>query len=863
MYQIKSGLKVRGPFSKEVILKGIEEGKIEKSDLISFDGENEWERLDASDDFRSVFESSRQKKHTFKNQPPLGNEKTVQIGKLVSKYWILISLFFFGLFVLTFSFIWKSQSGSINQDELEKGKLNQVNLGGQSSRLQVNFESAAIQKWNVVDSVVKNNSTYHESALVIKLSIKNTDANKKVSVRGAINSSRLVDDLGNELKPKFPNRESLSWAEQLNPNLETIINGGQNAFDCLIFELPEKNAKELTLSIGKSIYGAQEDFVFHIFCENLKGSNKGTNLAENGNEKYDLGPGLGLLIQNYDLIESALRKGDARACEQVITKLSDEKKTVAKSMLFSRSMISNQTVQGTALNVLGLVIKENDPVPEVFAGLIKNENPIIRQGAYKVLQKAEIIPEKKFELAKNAIKDKDERIVIFGINDFASMQQKNRKESLTELFNLIQNPSPKIRNQAELIVTTIFKPMNVSDLPALLEVKKIKNIFVLSTLAKVLGQFDQPNQEVIQTLLDLAENQEQLVTAEAIKSLGGFGQRAEESVSKLIGLKQNISPEIRKQAFLALGKISTNPEVLSAIIDGIGDSDHEVSQVCFGLIKKLSKNQVKFDIKAIDNKFESPNGAIREEAFRLLSENGGRISNKLDYEKIAIVGLDDKSELIQKYSLIFLKEIKTLSADGYKKIASYVGVHANTVDEQNIIPICLDILKEGKDLSKDVIPTLEKMLTINQKQKIREHIYSLIEAIGPDASPLVNELFNNVVVPSIPKAQPMSSNLENQKSTNTVSINNLATYRRIFLESGENERIRKTMSFLGKPGAKEIGRYLTSQDPGMRFFALISIQSLGREATNQSALVYKLTVGINEKVPFVLQQARETYGAIK
>ena len=112
-----------------------------------------------------------------------------------------------------------------------------------------------------------------------------------------------------------------------------------------------------------------------------------------------------------------MKKGDARACEQVITKLSDEKKNVAKTMLFSRSMISNQTVQGTALNVLGLVIKENDPVPEVFAGLIKNENPIIRQGAYKVLQKAEIIPEKKFELAKNAIKDKDEQIVFFGIND--------------------------------------------------------------------------------------------------------------------------------------------------------------------------------------------------------------------------------------------------------------------------------------------------------------------------------------------------------------------------------------------------------------------------------------------------------------
>lgn len=857
MYQIKRGNKVRGPYSRETIAQGIADGRLLPSDLISIDGDDEWQKLGSFKTFREIFPKANQAPNEGEasTNSDIGMEGNNIATKL--KRYAPIIVISFAVVVIGLSFIYlitkegNKKSDEVNRQVLEVGST--VDFG----ELKVKVEWAKIFNWQINSSTYNFAEHSYVPGLVIKIRIKTEDNTKKYGVRGAIKSASVTDNLGNKLNPLPPKTSYgalLFWSNQLDPDEETMISSQEDVLDCLVFEIPVKAAEEITLKIDTSIYGRRGEIVYRIPLKNTEMPKD--NAPKNQKDQFDLGQQPGVMPNNLELLNGLLKQGNQNQLAQLYASIPKEKQKKAREYIALKATNSEPNVQVAALFLLENIFDRGDGLPDEMIKLVSNPNSLVRRAACRFLFKISENTEEKLKYAKAALADKDEGVISVGIEILSTLRLDNRAMVLTELFNLCGNPSPKVRSKAEEQLLLLFKPFGQNDLLALNENKNNKGVFIQATFAKVLGLFDQPNNDVIQHLEGLANSPEPSVSIEAIKSLRVYGAKAEVAVASLVNLAANKNQDIRKEALVALAIISMKPEFLSLVFEGIGDPSEEVSKACSDVIERVNKFPNVIDIKVVENTFESPNQKVREAAYGILVKNG---KGKQEYSSTAIKGLEDKSEEVKRLSLLFLQDLKNLDAEAYKKLAVFLESNANRVDQAKLVPICLRLLKNGKEHSKEAVPILKTMLTMRQEQDVRDEVFALIEAIGPDASQLVDELIKNVSPPDIPKNNPQNQNAKQ----NQIQINNLATYRRIFLEHGENEKIRKAISFLGKPGAKEVGKYLSNQDPAIRFFALVCIQSLGKEATDQLPSVYKLTLAINEKVPFILQQAKETYGTIR
>ena len=846
-YLIKKDGKYKGAMAFDVIIEGINNGKLEGADLVWYEGVIDWDRLDKAEDF----------KHLFNKKNPIISTKTdlprIQAGKKsrkvapdigISKKKIPTLLIVGGILFLGFAFL--VVLGLIMSGSRSDNLANSDEMGTTSS---------SVLKWRSVATVgkikvrVKNVSfgtysgtspggtiyTSENPAIGITLSIETDDNTKIYSAKGSSNSAILSDQFENSLTSlslKAPSGFTCDINGQLKWLGKFPIRSNEPLTDFLVFSKPVEAATNLILTLDADNFGGHGKLQFEIPYETWSPSSNGIPFdTAMANLLVAIDTGV------YANVEKAVNLIDKKWVEKLVIELnkqldSKNPKARAVTVLFLGNIYSKSTQDLTKV-----LEKTKDP------------DPAVRIAAYSLANTFTVLPDKALLLAKEALSDKEETVQAVGVKILLKYQKGNRSLLLTTLLNLMENSSPVFRDLISNDINTM-EPVQESDLSTLEKYVNSKNNFVAGKICRILGKIKNLSPKALPSLVLLVDHPEASVSVEAIRSIGAFGNKASTLSGMLLGKMKTENPEIRKEVLVTLSKISRDQSVVAVLVDSLGDDNYDVAQIGTGLITKLSPPLGALDFPAIEEKFNSKNIEIRKVCYKVLALIGKTNQNPVA-DAAAVSGLEDISDEIKEHSLDYLVSREKLSDGLITKAVELLDKNYSKASGNGVTGSALAVLAKGGQRSFEAVPVLKKIITTKQTSMVLEKSYNLMSSIGPESSVLIPDLFSNVLKPEIPA------------TGESQAVLTLSTYRRLFLESGDNEKIRSAISFMGKSAAKNIASNFNNPDPVMRFFSLLAAQSIGKDAKELLPAIFKMTVPLNEKAPLISQQARETYGVIK
>lgn len=509
---------------------------------------------------------------------------------------------------------------------------------------------------------------------------------------------------------------------------------------------------------------------------------------------------------------------------------------------FNVAIRRKDSVKGDLFAILAKFKPESPELRDLYIKMSGERDTAARTTALQGLTSIILPQDKGLPLAVQALKEKESALLLNALTILGNYSETARSQVMEASFSHLGSPFLEVRQRAVTLVDKM-QPVKKDDLPVLGRFLEDPSPTVRARACVLTGSLGKDSATAFPALLKLLDDQTDEVRIEAVIALGKQGPVASMATQKLISLAASPTSKIRTEAIRSLGSVSREPPVVATLLDALADSDPSVSSTAETTLRDFKPGLGTQDANLLEDRTAHPSARVRRVVFRAVESmkaEGRPFSTQVEK---ALTDSDQDVVLSAVKAMTHYPDTRPATLGVISKLAAE---STPAVSRNELASACmryLAALKGGKAASE--VATIRKVMLSNTNKDVIESTLAAVKSLEKEGSVLIPDMLKIV-------AKPPSS----------APTDNIRNYVLAFMAEGSNTAIRETIAAMGPAAAKELGKALYSPDPQTRLFTVSCLQTMGADAKDAMAALYRITVPANERVPVVLLAAKEAYGRL-